>query len=89
MDGSRKAAPIPEFGSGDPVGWFMGAGYTSGAGIIVDVVTQEGGTKYEVQRLIDGKAVGRTLVVRENDVYPIRGVRDPRPQPAIHREPPL
>jgi hypothetical protein len=55
---------------------------------VVNVAAGPGETAYEVQKLVDGKAVGHPVRVLEQNVYPIRGVRDTRPQPAIHREAP-
>lgn len=79
--------PEPAYGRGDPVGWHAGPGHRAGSGIVLNVRTEAAGTAYEVQQLIDGRAVGHPVVVMENNVYPTRGVRDTRPQPAIHREP--
>jgi hypothetical protein len=56
--------------------------------MIVKVLTTEGSTEYEVQKLIDGQAAGPPLIVKEKFVYPTRGIRDTRPQPAVHRRPP-
>lgn len=87
MDPSATAPPEPEYGVGDPVAWHASAGHNAGSGIIVKVLTAEGGTGYEVQKLIDGQAAGPPLIVKEKSVYPTRGIRDTRPQPAVHREP--
>jgi hypothetical protein len=88
MQSSDNALSEPEYGTGDPVAWHAGPGHNAGSGIIVKVLRPAGGTEYEVQRLIDGKAAGPTLIVNEGCIYPTRGIRDTRPQPAIHREPP-
>jgi hypothetical protein len=87
MHRPKDAPAEPEYGTGDTVAWHASAGHNAGSGIIVTVLHAPGGTEYEVQRLIDGRAAGPTLVVKEGCIYPTRGVRDPRPQPAIHRHP--
>jgi len=88
MHPSANAPAEPEYGTGDPVAWHASAGHNAGSGIIVKVLHPAGGTEYEVQRLIDGRAAGPTLIVKEVSIYPTRGIRDTRPQPAIHRHPP-
>jgi hypothetical protein len=88
MHGSENAPSEPDYGTGDPVAWHAGPGHNAGSGMIVEVLQRDGGTEYVVQKLIDGRAAGATLTVKERCVYPTRGVRDTRPQPAIHRERP-
>lgn len=88
MRPSTSPPAEPEYGTGDPVAWHAGPGHNAGSGIIVKVLRPPEGTEYEVQKLIDGRAAGPTLTVKEGCVYPTRGVRDTRPQPAIHRERP-
>jgi hypothetical protein len=74
-----------DFSTGDPVGWHATIRHGAGSGIVLSVRREEGRVDYHVQKLIDGKAVGDVFRVEEDVMFPIRSLRDPRPQPGTHR----
>ncbi|HEU4559053.1 MAG TPA: hypothetical protein VFS20_14430 [Longimicrobium sp.] len=75
----------PSYGPGDPVGWFAGPGHGAGTGIITSIERLGDPTEYKVHKLIGGERTGVELVVAETLLYPIRALKDERPQPYIQR----
>lgn len=73
-----------DFGTGDPVGWHATRRHGAGSGIVVAVLRDGSAVEYLVQKLIDGKAVGDEFRVVQEVVFPIRSLRDTRPQPGTH-----
>ncbi len=70
---------------GDPVGWHATPRHGAGSGMIVDVLRSGPTLRFVVQKLIDAAPIGDPFEVDETIVFPIRSLRDTRPQPAPHR----